>query len=129
MKQFIKWFAAIAVVGALAGCARTAPIDQVHSSVSAGHTQEQVKNAILKAGVQRQWIMSEVGPGVIKGRQQTRNHVAEVRITYSTTGYDIKYDSSLNLQASGGKIHKNYNRWVHNLDKDIQVNLSAGAGL
>lgn len=129
MKQFIKWFAAIAVVGALAGCARTAPIDQVHSSVSAGHTQEQVKNAILKAGVQRQWIMSEVGPGVIKGRQQTRNHVAEVRITYSTTGYDIKYDSSLNLQASGGKIHKNYNRWVHNLDKDIQVNLSAGADL
>ncbi|EOG8084762.1 hypothetical protein OGW18_01355 [Citrobacter sp. CK184] len=125
----MKWFAAIAVVGALAGCARTAPIDQVHSSVSAGHTQEQVKNAILKAGVQRQWIMSEVGPGVIKGRQQTRNHVAEVRITYSTTGYDIKYDSSLNLQASGGKIHKNYNRWVHNLDKDIQVNLSAGAGL
>nr|WP_232623479.1 hypothetical protein [Citrobacter koseri] len=129
MKQFIKWFAAIAVVGALAGCARTAPIDQVHSSVSAGHTQEQVKNAILKAGVQRQWIMSEVGPGVIKGRQQTRNHVAEVRITYSATRYDIKYDSSLNLQASGGKIHKNYNRWVHNLDKDIQVNLSAGAGL
>lgn len=129
MKQFIKWFAAIAVVGALAGCARTAPIDQVHSSVSAGHTQEQVKNAILKAGVQRQWIMSEVGPGVIKGRQQTRNHVAEVRITYSATGYDIKYDNSLNLQASGGKIHKNYNRWVHNLDKDIQVNLSAGAGL
>ncbi len=129
MKQFIKWFAAIAVVGALAGCARTAPIDQVHSRVSAGHTQEQVKNAILKAGVQRQWIMSEVGPGVIKGRQQTRNHVAEVRITYSATGYDIKYDSSLNLQASGGKIHKNYNRWVHNLDKDIQVNLSAGAGL
>ena len=97
--------------------------------MSAGHTQEQVKNAILKAGVQRQWIMSEVGPGVIKGRQQTRNHVAEVRITYSATGYDIKYDSSLNLQASGGKIHKNYNRWVHNLDKDIQVNLSAGAGL
>lgn len=129
MKQFIKWFAAITVVGALAGCARTAPIDQVHSSVSAGHTQEQVKNAILKAGVQRQWIMSEVGPGVIKGRQQTRNHVAEVRITYSATSYDIKYDSSLNLQASGGKIHKNYNRWVHNLGKDIQVNLSAGASL
>ncbi|MGE9527393.1 hypothetical protein ACQPV8_28320, partial [Escherichia coli] len=24
----MKWFAAIAVVGALAGCARTAPIDQ-----------------------------------------------------------------------------------------------------
>ncbi|MGX2012803.1 hypothetical protein ACWIVX_23490, partial [Enterobacter asburiae] len=25
--------------------------------------------------------------------------------------------------------HKNYNRWVHNLDKDIQVNLAAGSSL
>ena len=128
MKQYIKWFAAIAVVGALAGCARTAPIDQVHSSVTAGHTQDQVKNAILKAGVQRKWIMTEAGPGVIKARQQSRDHVAEVR-TYTASSYDIKYDSSFNLQASGGKIHKNYNRWVRNLDKDIQLNLSAGAGL
>ncbi len=46
--HYMKWFAAIAVVGALAGCVRTAPIDQVHSTVSAGHTQEQVKKAILK---------------------------------------------------------------------------------
>ncbi|EIW8500416.1 hypothetical protein L460_04744 [Klebsiella pneumoniae BIDMC 24] len=129
MKQYIKWFAAIALVGALAGCARTAPIDQIHTTVIAGHTQNQVKNAILKAGVQRQWIMSEEGPGVIKARQQTRDHVAEVRITYTATSYDIKYDNSLNLLASGGKIHKNYNRWVRNLDKDIQINLSAGANL
>ncbi len=129
MKRYIKWFAVIAVVGALTGCARTAPIDQVRTSVGAGHTQDQVKNAILKAGIQRHWVMSEVGPGVIKARQQTRDHVAEVRITYTATSYDIKYDNSLNLQASGGKIHKNYNRWVRNLDKDIQLNLSAGANL
>lgn len=63
MRHYMKWFAAIAVVGALAGCARTAPIDQVHSTVSAGHTQEQVKKAILKAGVERKWIMSEAGQG------------------------------------------------------------------
>ncbi|MBF5602231.1 hypothetical protein HQI21_26760, partial [Escherichia coli] len=49
--------------------------------------------------------------------------------TYTATYYNIKYDSSLNLQASDGKIHKNYNRWVRNLDKDIQVNLSTGATL
>ncbi|HAT1681597.1 TPA: hypothetical protein I8Y21_002259 [Klebsiella oxytoca] len=129
MKSVVKWFAAIAVVGVLAGCARTAPIQQVSTTVSAGHTQEQVKNAILKAGVQRQWIMTEVSPGVIKARQQSRDHMAEVRITYSATRYDIRYDNSLNLRASDGKIHKNYNRWVRNLDKDIQVNLSAGAAL
>ncbi|EAU0260602.1 hypothetical protein A6855_28670, partial [Salmonella enterica] len=64
---------------------------------------------------------------VIKARQQNRDHIAEVRITYSATGYSIKYDSSLNLLASGGKIHKNYNRWVRNLDKDIQINLASSA--
>lgn len=129
MKKIAKWFVAFAVVGALAGCARTAPVEQVHSTVSAGHTETQVKNAILKAGLQRQWIMTEAGPGVIKGRLQARDHVAEVRIPYTATSYSIDYASSLNLMASGGKIHKNYNRWVHNLDQSIQLNLSAGAAL
>jgi predicted small lipoprotein YifL len=127
MKKAVKWLAAVAMVGALAGCARTAPIEQVHSTVSAGHTAAQVKNAILKAGLQREWIMSETSPGVIKGRLQARDHSAEVRIPYSATGYSIDYATSLNLRASGGKIHKNYNRWVRNLDKDIQLNLAASA--
>ena len=125
----MKWFAAIAVVGALAGCARTAPIDQVHSTVSAGHTQEQVKKAILKAGVERKWIMSEAGQGVIKAPPPSRDHSDEIRINYTASSYDINYENSQNLQASGGQIHKNYNRWVRNLDKDIQLNLSAGADL
>lgn len=129
MKKYVKWIAAFAVVGALAGCARTAPVENIHTTVSAGHTDAQVKNAILKAGVQRQWIMNEAGPGVITARQQTRNHTAEVRINYSATSYSITYANSLNLKASGGKIHKAYNSWVHNLDRDIQVNLSAGAAL
>lgn len=124
MKQYIKLFTVLAIIGTLAGCARTAPIARINSTVSAGHTQVEVKNAILKAGAQRQWIMSEIKPGVIKARQQSSKHGAEVQITYTATGYDIKYDSSLNLKASGGKIHKTYNRWVHNLDKDIQVQLS-----
>lgn len=125
MKKVGKWFTALVVVGALAGCARTAPIENVNTTVGAGHTTAQVKSAIFKAGAQRQWIMNEAGPGVIKARQQSRDHVAEVRINYTATGYTIKYDSSLNLQAADGKIHKNYNRWVNNLDKDIQVNLSS----
>lgn len=124
MNQYIKFFTVLAIIGSLAGCARTAPIARINSTVEAGHTQVEVKNAILKAGAQRQWIMSEVKSGVIKARQQSSKHKAEVQITYTATGYDIKYDSSLNLKASGGKIHKTYNRWVHNLDKDIQVLLS-----
>lgn len=129
MKKKVKWLAAAAIVGLLAGCARTAPVAQVSSTVSAGHTQAQVRAAILKAGLNRQWVMSDAGPGLIKGRLQSRDHVAEVSIPYSATGYSIKYVSSLNLMASGGQIHKSYNRWVQNLNQDIQLNLSAGAQL
>lgn len=129
MKKIVQLLAAIAVAGALAGCARTAPVHNVNAPVSVGHTQEQVRAAILKAGQQRRWIMSEAGPGVIKGRMQSRGHTADIRITYSANNYAINYENSSNLKAQGGKIHKNYNRWVNNLDKQIQLNLSAGAAL
>ncbi|HBR1846552.1 TPA: hypothetical protein L9M49_003498 [Klebsiella quasipneumoniae subsp. quasipneumoniae] len=129
MKKIIHWIIAATVVGALAGCARTAPIEQVNAIVSAGHTEAQVKDAIIKAGAQRQWIMSDAGPGVIKGKLQNRDHVADIKINYSATSYSIVYVSSINLMASNGKIHRNYNRWVHNLDKDIQVTLAANTAL
>jgi hypothetical protein len=73
--------------------------------------------------------MSDAGPGIIKGRLQARDHVAEISIPYSATRYSINYVSSLNLMASGGQIHKSYNRWVQNLNQNIQLNLSAGAQL
>jgi hypothetical protein len=129
MKKIVKWCAAAVFVGALAGCARTAPIAQVHSIVSAGHTADQVKTAILKAGQKRDWIMTETGPGMIKGRLQSRDHSVQVSIPYTATSYSINYENSLNLKAADGKIHKNYNRWVNNLDHDIQLNLSSGAAL
>lgn len=127
MKKVVRALAVIAVIGALAGCARTAPVEQIHTTVSSGHTADQVKKAILKAGIQREWIMTEAGPGVITGRLQARDHSAEVRIPYSASSYSINYSSSMNLKFADGKIHKNYNRWVRNLDKDIQLNLAAGA--
>lgn len=129
MKKVFRWIVAAAVVGALAGCARTAPIEQVNTTVSAGHTEAQVKNAIIKAGAQREWIMSDAGPGVIKGHLQNRDHAVDIKINYSATNYSIDYVSSLNLMAANGKIHRNYNRWVHNLDKDIQVTLAANSAL
>ncbi|GKP77609.1 TPA: hypothetical protein N3Y94_003820 [Klebsiella quasipneumoniae] len=129
MKKIIHWMIAATVVGALAGCARTAPIEQVNAIVSAGHTEAQVKDAIIKAGAQRQWIMSDAGPSVIKGKLQNRDHVADIKINYSATSYSIVYVSSINLMAANGKIHRNYNRWVHNLDKDIQVTLAANTAL
>lgn len=124
MNQLMKWIVAFAVIATLGGCARTAPVENIKSTVSAGHTEADVKRAILAAGMQNRWVMNAAAPGVIKARLQARGHVAEARINYNTTSYSITYDSSLNLMASEGKIHKNYNRWVHNLDQAIQFNLS-----
>lgn len=53
MKRYIKWFAITIFISMLSACARTAPVQQISTTVSVGHTQEQVKNAILKAGAQR----------------------------------------------------------------------------
>lgn len=107
----------------LAGCTRTAPIENIRTPIN-GYTEAQVKGAILEACVQRGWVVTDSEQGVIKARQETNKHAAEVRITYSATGYAINYDNSTNLMASGGEIHKRYNSWVHNLNRDIQSSLS-----
>lgn len=129
MKKIHQWVAIMAVMGALAGCARTTAVTQVHSTVYGTHTSQQVHNAILLAGKQRQWMMTDAGNGVISARINSHGHTAEVRIPYTATSYSIEYVSSTNLKAEDGKIHKTYNRWVNNLDQAIQLNLTAGAGL
>ena len=37
--------------------------------------------------------------------------------------------NSRGLGEGGGKIHRNYNRWVNNLDKDIQKELRKTSAL
>lgn len=116
---------AIAVLcGVLAGCSNTVPVQQVHSSIFGKHSQDQVRTAILLAGKNREWIMTEETPGVITARQTARQHGVVVNIHYTSTTYSIDYVSSSNMDAAKGKIHKKYNTWVRNLDKDIQLNLS-----
>ncbi|WP_127960187.1 hypothetical protein [Serratia microhaemolytica] len=127
MKKIVKLCAVLVVAAGLAGCARTAPIENIKTPVSTGHTSEQVKQAIFSAGARYKWVMTETKPGVIHGRQQTRAHSVDVTIPYSATGYAITYDNSFNLRAANGKIHKNYNRWVRNLNKEIQLKLPASS--
>lgn len=116
---------AIAVLcGILVGCSNTVPVQQVHSSIFGKHSQDQVRMAILQAGKKREWIMTEEASGVITARQIARGHEVVVHIPYTSTTYSIDYVSSSNMDAAKGKIHKKYNTWVKNLDKDIQLSLS-----
>ncbi len=81
---------------------------------------KQVKAAIVQSATNRGWTIEETSPGVLIAKINVRSHFAEVKIPYSNKYYSIIYLNSVNLKASDGKIHRNYNRWVNNLNVDIQ---------
>jgi hypothetical protein len=88
-----------------------------------GATVEQVGRAILAAGAMRDWRMTPVEAGVIKGVYAQRDWSAEIRVEYDATAFSIRYVTSENLKYGTNKqgqpvIHGNYNRWVNNLRVD-----------
>lgn len=113
----------------VAGCT-SAPIMNVdNAAVSAASgkplTQDQVRGAIIRAGTALGWQMKDEGPNKLIGTLMLRTHTAVVEIPYSATDFSIKYRSSVNLDESGGKIHKNYNGWIQNLNRGINAQISA----
>lgn len=124
------WIVLLLVVVALmlGGC-RTATIHNVKDApVHANQgqiTQQQVGDAIVRAGADLGWQMRREGNGHIVGILSIRDHRAEVDITYDQRSYDISYRDSRNLRHDGENIHKNYNSWVSNLDNRIQSRLLA----
>jgi hypothetical protein len=121
------WGVALVVTATLlTGCvSRTAPIAAINQTLSQRYSDSQMKNTIIEAGLSRQWVMTPAGPGVINGRLTQRGHTADIRVIYSAQTYSIQYVGSQNLLAANGQIHRNYHRWVHNLDQDIQLRLAA----
>lgn len=86
-------------------------------------TKEQVRSAIIRAGGALGWQMKDEGPDKLVGTLVLRTHTAVVEIPYSSTNYSIKYRSSIDLNESGGNIHKNYNGWIQNLNRGINTQL------
>ncbi|MDX7987027.1 hypothetical protein FE392_06730 [Xenorhabdus sp. 12] len=124
MKTSHKLLVSLVCIVTLAGCARNKPILFPQTTIMSHNSLPSVKKAILEAGKKRKWIMTEVAPGVIDGLQKSRDHEARIRITYTNKNYVISYAGSHNLRERNGTIHRSYNRWVNNLDKDIQLNLA-----
>ena len=119
--------AVLGVVILVAGCA-TRPIVNVTDQpvvTTAGKqvTADQVRNAIVKAGTSLGWVMTPVSPGLVNARLALRDHLAVVDVRYTATTYSITYKDSTNLNYRDGQIHKNYNGWIDNLDRDIRNEL------
>ncbi|EOD80581.1 hypothetical protein D515_00535 [Grimontia indica] len=123
--NFKKYLVLLAMGFALVGCNRVQPIKEVvDAPVAFNIPAASVKQAIIESGIDRGWIMTETTPGVIRGELFVRSHRAVIDIPYNDKSYSINYVESENLMESGGKIHRNYNRWVNNLDVDIRKKLA-----
>lgn len=120
-----------ALVGGPALAARTAPLYNPEPiAVPAGKNGDQVKSAVRRALLQRNWRVKEIAPGHIEGRHEKAGrkgveHVAIVTVKFDTKTVRISYKDSeeLNYDKESGEIHPTYNKWVRNLEKDISVNL------
>jgi len=86
-----------------------------------------IRAAIIEAAEGRGWQVRPIAEGQLEATYAPRTHKAVVDILYDRQTYSIRYKSSENLKAEDGTIHHNYNRWVQNLDEDIQKKLSSAA--
>ena len=103
---------------------RTAPVlNFENEAVPPGLSAAQVHEAIVSAVPRRGWYVTLDEPGHVVARLDRRGHSATVDIQYTSTHYSITYRESTNLKFDGTTIHKNYNGWVLNLNKDVQSEL------
>lgn len=111
----------------LGGC-RTAPIlniDNEAIAIKGNYSLNDIKKAIVRAGVKLGWQMHPKEPGRIIGILYLRDHMAKIDIMYDKTKYSIHYLDSKNLQYDGKNIHSNYNGWIERLNHTIEAQLTA----
>lgn len=122
----IKIVVSIIFVLVLAGCGRAQPILNVENNPVAYDLQKkEVKSAIIEAATNRGWVVKASDGSEITFEVNVRSHWASIRVPYSEKFYSILYLSSENLKSDGqGNIHRNYNRWINNLNTDIQKKMS-----
>lgn len=89
-------------------------------------TAETVKKGIFAGCLDKGWTCREVTPGLIEASIDVRKHRAVANIAYDTEHYSISYKDSrlLDYNSRRNTIHRNYNRWINNLDAAIKKQLT-----
>lgn len=113
----------------LTGCGTSAPISTVSHTLAAQKTvsSQQMQQAIYNALQRYGWeLQSDNGSQIYARLNKQERHIVDIRIDYSGGGFSIQHAASqgLNHDLSRNNIHRNYNRWVRNLEQDIQSSLS-----
>jgi hypothetical protein len=125
MKRFL---AVLVVAAGLLGACNTARVLTVRDAPIGLAAQGRDVPAIIEhALVERGWQVAARRPGSIDAFIMVREHRADITVSYDADSYSIAYRDSENLNHSGNNIHRNYNRWVANLNTDIQRGLAAAS--
>lgn len=91
-------------------------VSQVNPRISTA----QIKQIIMQCCAARGWRVMESSPTNVVATIAHNRESATVNIVYSKESIEIQYKSSNNLRYDGANIHRGYNRWVRNLEVDIQ---------
>lgn len=129
MRKLLMLVLAFGLSMAFFGCG-TPPVYNVNNSAvvvadDKKATMADVEKAIMRAGGGLGWIIKKEREGLLRGTLTLRTHTAVVAIKYNSEEYSINYESSVNLNynPANNTIHSNYNGWIQNLNKAIQVQL------
>ncbi|MGY2138372.1 hypothetical protein ACW9I8_17360 [Pseudomonas reactans] len=108
-----------------AGCTSKPILNTQHDlPADAQVSEEKMKTVIVNALQKREWTVQRLSPQLVQAEITVRNqYYAAIDIRYTRNSYAITYRDSRDLGYKDGKIHRNYNRWVNNLDSDIMAGL------
>ena len=115
-----------------AGCTSKPILNTLHDlPANAQVSEEKMKAVIVNALQKREWTVQRLSPQLVQAEITVRNqYYAAIDIRYTRNSYAITYRDSRDLGYKDGKIHRNYNRWVSMLDRDIMAGLqSRGANV
>lgn len=119
----------MALLGGGAACAgRMEPIYNVvdHAVPAAAQNLPlaEIERNIMVAGALRHWRFERINPGELRGTFSNSKHEAVIDVTFSPQTYSIHIDHTQNLLQEGDEVHRTYNRWVRNLERDIDDQLT-----
>ncbi|WLI07180.1 hypothetical protein PSH66_02275 [Pseudomonas sp. FP597] len=108
-----------------AGCTSKPVLNTQHDlQADTQVSEEKMKQVIVNALQKREWTVQRLSPQLVQAEITVRNqYYAAIDIRYTRSSYAITYRDSRALGYKDGKIHRNYNRWVNNLDSDIMAGL------
>ncbi|CRM00941.1 hypothetical protein [Pseudomonas sp. 31 R 17] len=112
-----------------AGCTSKPVLNTQHELPATPQlSEEKMKQVIVAALQKREWTVQRLSPQLVQADITVRGQFyAAIDIRYTRNSYAISYRDSRELGYKDGKIHRNYNRWVSMLDRDILAGLrSAG---